>query len=110
MGPTDGPLHVRWSRYAADSAAVTCESSVSEVSSQCTVYGMVWYGAPSTPRQCVPVTEGGGFIQHLPDARRGWVCLCGRWKLYELMRAHTAKVIGLEMRRTCNTDASRVTV
>jgi hypothetical protein len=30
---------------------------------------MVWYGAPSTPRQCVPVTEGGGFIQHLPDAR-----------------------------------------
>jgi hypothetical protein len=81
---------------------------------------MVWYGAPSPPRQCVPVTEGGGFIQHLPDARslgqagqsalvRGWVCLCGRWKLYELMRAHTAKVIGLEMRRTCNTDASRAT-
>jgi hypothetical protein len=26
--------------------------------------GMVWYGAPSTPRQRVPVTEGGGFIQH----------------------------------------------
>jgi hypothetical protein len=23
----------------------------------------------STPRQCVPVTEGGGFTQHLPDAR-----------------------------------------
>jgi hypothetical protein len=73
------------------------------------LYGiiMVWpYGAPSTPRQCVPVTEGGGFIQHLPDARslrragqsalvRGWVCLCGRWKLYELMRAHTAKVINI---------------
>jgi hypothetical protein len=50
-------------------------------------------------------SEGGGFIQHLPDAQslsqagqsalvRGWVCLCGRWKLYELMRAHTAKVIG----------------
>jgi hypothetical protein len=64
-------------------------------------YGMVWYGAPSTPCQCVPVIEGGGFIQHLPDARslkqagqsalvRGWCCLCGRWKLYELLRAHTA--------------------
>jgi hypothetical protein len=26
-----------------------------------------------------------------------------------LLRAHTAKVIGLEMRRTCNTDASRAT-
>jgi hypothetical protein len=25
------------------------------------------------------------------------------------MRAHTAKVIGLEMRRTCNTDATRAT-
>jgi hypothetical protein len=70
-------------------------------------FGMVWYGAPSTPRQCVPVTEGGGFIQHLLDARikqvgqsapvRGWVCLCGRWRLYELLRAHIAKVIGLEM-------------
>jgi hypothetical protein len=81
---------------------------------------MCMYGALSTPRQCVPVTEGGGFIQHLPDARslrragqsalvRGWVCLCGRWKLYELMRAHTANVIGLEMRRTCNMDASRAT-
>jgi hypothetical protein len=32
-------------------------------------HGMVRYGAPSTPRQCVPVTEAGGFIQHLPDAQ-----------------------------------------
>jgi hypothetical protein len=40
---------------------------------------------------------------------RGWVYLCGRWRLYVLLRAHTAKVIGLEMRRTCNTDASRAT-
>jgi hypothetical protein len=30
---------------------------------------MVWYGAPSNPRQCATVTEGGGFIQHLPNAR-----------------------------------------
>jgi hypothetical protein len=101
-------------RTVADSATLTCGNYV------CTsVSGMVWLGAPSTPRQCVPVTEGGGFIQHLPDARslrragqsalvRGWVCLCGRWKLHELS-AHTAKVIGLEMRRTCNTDASRAT-
>jgi hypothetical protein len=31
--------------------------------------GMVWYGmvwCPLNPHQCVPVTEGGGFIQHLP--------------------------------------------
>jgi hypothetical protein len=28
---------------------------------------------------------------------------CGRWKLYELMRTHTAKVIGLEMDiKICN--------
>jgi hypothetical protein len=36
-------------------------------------YGMVWYGMvppQSTPRQCVPVTEGGGFILHSPPARR----------------------------------------
>jgi hypothetical protein len=54
-------------------------------------HGTIWYGAPSTPRQCAPVTERGGFIEHLHDARslrqaghqsalvRGWVCLCGRW-------------------------------
>jgi hypothetical protein len=27
---------------------------------------------PQPPRQCVPVTEGGGFIQHLPDAPSGY--------------------------------------
>jgi hypothetical protein len=79
----------------------------------------VWYGAPSTPCQCVPFTEGGGFIQHLPDARglrqaghsalvRAWVCLCGRWSLdwllaftlHRVARPHTdtAKVIGLNAR------------
>jgi hypothetical protein len=31
------------------------------------------------------------------------------WRLYELLRAHTAKVIRLEMRRICNTDANRAT-
>jgi hypothetical protein len=85
-------------------------------------YGMVRFMVPPQPPvsvfrslRVVPVASFSTCLT--PSLRqagqsalvRGWVCLCGRWKLYELMRAHTAKVIGLEMRRTCNTDASRVT-
>jgi hypothetical protein len=57
--------------YGAPPTPRQCVLSLRVVASCSLWYGMVWYGAPSTPRQCVPVTEGGGFIEfeHLPDAR-----------------------------------------
>jgi hypothetical protein len=57
-----------------------------------------------------PTREASGRPVNQRLFEDGFACAaCGRWKLYELMRAHTAKVIGLEMRRTCNTDANRAT-